>query len=168
MSPAPIQDVDDRNPPENTIPPRKGVDKGTLLIFAIALLVVFYVMLRGGGPVNYQAGKHPLLDEALAQAQELNRPVLLKFHADWCGYCHQMENTVFAQAEVQAALNDFVVVEVDTDRHQEIAGLFGVSGLPTTVILAPDGQELERLNGTAGIPAFLNFLERGEKQVAAG
>ena len=47
-------------------------------------------------------------------------PVLVDFHADWCGPCHMMAPIVddFAQRHAGAAL----VLKLDTDANQAIAG----------------------------------------------
>jgi len=56
--------------------------------------------------------------------------VLVDFYADWCGPC-QMLNPVLEQL---ASTTEAVIAKVDVDEHQQLAGSFGVRGVPT---LAP-------------------------------
>jgi thiol-disulfide isomerase/thioredoxin len=98
------------------------------------------------------------------------RWVVLNFWATWCGPCrHEMP----ALDRLQQAMPDLAVVPVATGRNavegiqrfyqeagikhlpilrdpkSELARSMGVMGLPITVILNPEGQEVARLIGDA-------------------
>ena len=53
------------------------------------------------------------LDKELAQAKAKGKPVILDFYADWCTYCVEYERYVFPQANVQAQLKKFVLLQAD-------------------------------------------------------
>src|SRR5262245_66491224 len=65
------------------------------------------------------------------------RPVLLKFEAEWCGPCKAMKPAV---DEIAAEYADRVtVVSLDIDQNNQTPYKLGVRGVPT-VILFKDGQ----------------------------
>ncbi|MFO1063144.1 MAG: thioredoxin domain-containing protein [Pirellulales bacterium] len=68
-------------------------------------------------------------------AEELNdedRPVLVKFGADWCGPCRKMEPIL--DAFEKAAAGNVKVVRVNIDYQRDLARQYGVSGIPHTIL----------------------------------
>jgi thioredoxin 1 len=78
------------------------------------------------------------LDEAVQQYDV----VLADFYADWCGPCKMLEPIV----KSLAAETDAAVVKVDVDANQQLAGQYGVQGVPTLVLFA-NGQQAEQMVG---------------------
>ena len=68
--------------------------------------------------------------------------VLVDFYADWCGPCQMLEPIV----ETLAAETDATVAKVDVDANQQLAGSYGVRGVPTLVLFA-DGEQVEEVVG---------------------
>lgn len=68
--------------------------------------------------------------------------VLVDFHAEWCGPCKMMEPAVNSIARD----TDAAVLKVDIDRHQGLAGKFGVRSVPTLVLFR-DGEPAQRVMG---------------------
>jgi len=99
-------------------------------------------------------------ESAIAEARTSGRPAWVQFTAKWCGYCHKMEREVFGLPDVAAlAAGRFVPVKIDADRRADLIERFAIDGLPSTILLAPDGRELGRRSGFVEAPAFLAFLE---------
>jgi thioredoxin 1 len=60
------------------------------------------------------------------------RPVIVDFHALWCGPC-KMQTPVLK--EIAAELGDKVrVLKIDVDRNSEIAARYNVRSVPTLII----------------------------------
>lgn len=66
-------------------------------------------------------------------------PVLVDFHADWCGPCRVLGPVLEELGQRHAGR--IFVVKVDTDRNQRLAGRLGVQGIPA-VFLFVGGQQV--------------------------
>lgn len=100
-------------------------------------------------------------------ARESGQPMLIQVSASWCGYCRKMKSEVFSQPRIQRDLaRGFVTVELDADQNREFVQRLGIKSLPTTLILTPDMQIADRMEGFRSadqIQAKLNrFLPRAE------
>jgi thioredoxin-related protein len=90
----------------------------------------------------------PTLESAQRLASQNNRLVLVYFCGPSCVYCKRMEAEVLSQPLVAGAINaDFVAVKVVADQFPTAARQYGVTHLPTTVVLSPQGQVLDRKEG---------------------
>ncbi len=75
-------------------------------------------------------------------------PVLVDFYADWCGPCHMMAPVLDDFAHRQAGR--VLVLKLDTDADQPIAGRYAIRGIPT-VIAFEGGRERARHVGVADL-----------------
>ena len=85
------------------------------------------------------------------------RPVLVDFWAAWCGPCQALAPVLARLAEAYGG--KFIVVKVDTDQEQELAGQFGVRSLPT-LLLFKDGQAVEEVIGAQPESVLRELLDR--------
>ena len=61
-----------------------------------------------------------------------DRPVIIDFHALWCGPC-KVQSPILKQ--IADELGDRVkVIKIDIDQNQEIAGRFNIRSVPTLMI----------------------------------
>ena len=105
----------------------------------------------------------PFSDEALARG----RPVLIDFEAAWCLPCREMDRTTFRDPAVVRSAADFVMVKVDVttedERSSALTGRFGVVGVPTLVLLGPDGRERGRFARLVGAAEMLHAMEEARR-----
>jgi thioredoxin 2 len=83
-------------------------------------------------------------------------PVLVDFWAPWCGPCKWVSPAVEEQAGTRAG--KVKVVKLDIDTAPEIASRYSVQGIPT-LMLARDGEEVDRLVGAVPKPDLETWLE---------
>lgn len=75
-----------------------------------------------------------------------DQPVLVDFHADWCGPC-KMQAPILK--EVSAAANGKVrIIKIDVDKNQSVAMQYQVQSVPT-LILFKNGRPVWRQSGVA-------------------
>ncbi|MBT3176310.1 MAG: thioredoxin fold domain-containing protein [Desulfobacula sp.] len=99
-----------------------------------------------------------------AQGRELaknqNKHIFLYFHADWCTYCRKLKKTTFKDKTVLKYLKDnFISIEVDTDKNQEMAAQWNVKGLPTMWFLKSDRSKISSIPGYVDKKQFLHILK---------
>ncbi len=85
------------------------------------------------------------LQQALAEARRQGRPALLDFYADWCVDCRKLEKYTFRDPQVQAAMNNVVLLQADVTANdaadKALLKQFGLIGPPSILFFGPDGEE---------------------------
>jgi len=103
------------------------------------------------------------LEGTLARAKADNRPVLIDTAADWCAACKELEERTFSRPAVAEALRPFLTVRLDFTRQSPEVDAqkkrFAVLGMPTVIVLRPDGSERGRFVGFKTEAEFLGFLQ---------
>lgn len=102
------------------------------------------------------------LESALAAAKTAGKRVFIDFETTWCGPCKTMDEWIWTDAEVSAALaKDFVLVKLDGDIEKAHVKRFSVAGYPTMVIVDPaSGKALASVSGYQSSAQILSFLRR--------
>ncbi len=100
-------------------------------------------------------------ETAEAQAKQLGLPMLVHFHAQWCGPCKEMERTVLRDPLLLRTLRtQFVAVQVDSDLRPDLRRRFHIEKLPTDVFVDPRGYVLERSSGIKDRESYLSLVAR--------
>ena len=103
-----------------------------------ALIVL---MLCGHAAAQEAIHWQPNLDAAQRVASQSNRLILVHFWAPWCKPCMRLESEVFNQPEAAKALEvNYVCVKINVDESPGTTRLYGVSSLPTDVVITPTGR----------------------------
>lgn len=102
--------------------------------------------------------------DAVKQAKDEKRPLLVDFTAEWCGACKKMAKETFADPRVMEKAGHFVAVKVDATDDEDkqieaVKGKYGVVGLPTVVVYDSTGAERKRFNDFVGPEDFLKAID---------
>ena len=93
-----------------------------------------------------------------AEVMQADKPVLIDFYADWCGPCQMVSPIV---DEIAGERSDIKVCKVNVDEQMELAQSFGVSSIPTLVVIS--GEKLvKHAVGAQPKSAILDMLEAVE------
>jgi thiol-disulfide isomerase/thioredoxin len=84
-----------------------------------------------------------------------SEPLMLDFHAEWCGPCHRV------RPAVQQLIRDgYPIQQVDIDRDPKLASRFRVEHVPTFIVLDVSGRELDRTSGPQTAADLARFYNR--------
>jgi thioredoxin-related protein len=106
------------------------------LAAAVALLIV---------PQAFAGPWIKSLPVAQKKAKEAKQLIFVDLFADWCGWCHRMEQEVFPSAAFQSATDDMVLLRLNTEDNAEgtaFARKYQITSLPTFLMLSSDGNTL--------------------------
>lgn len=100
------------------------------------------------------------LQEGIQKAKKEDRLVLIYFYSEHCPYCHQVEEFLFGDPEVDKFLKkNFVVVAINYAQDKQMVKRFEVYGTPTFVILEPkNGRVLKKVFGSVPKDQFMPVL----------
>ncbi len=103
-----------------------------------------YLREAADQPVDW----HPWSEEAFAKAKRENKPVLLDIGAQWCHWCHVIDQESYADPALAELINEhYVAIKVDRDERPDVDARYqrmvqamtGQGGWPLTAFLTPDG-----------------------------
>lgn len=132
-------------------------------------------------------------EKGMAYAREVKKPVMLDFTGYGCVNCRLMENNVWIDPEVNQVLNEYVIISLYVDDRAELPvekqyistatgkvkeikkvgkywhdfqfRHFGTLSQPYYVLVAPEGQILNKPIAYSGKEEYLDFLNCGLNQL---
>jgi thiol:disulfide interchange protein DsbD len=138
--------------------------RGAAGVVLVGLGLGGMLVAEAESPIAWAAYSERVLDRELAAG----RPVLIDFEAAWCLPCREMDRTTFRDPAVVDAAASFAMLRADVTTQDDDATTlmerFGVPGVPTYVLLGPDGRVRRRLVGFVPADEMVEAME----SVAAG
>jgi thiol:disulfide interchange protein DsbD len=155
----------------------------SLLAYGLILLIGFGIgnsnplkPLQGFGVTSATVSEQALnfetinslteLDARIKRANADNRPVMLRFHAEWCIACKEMEAYTFTDGIVKQTLAGFVLLQADVT-HQVAAdkalmSKFNLIGPPAILFFNGEQQESHdlRVIGYQDAKTFIKVLQQ--------
>jgi len=105
------------------------------------------------------------LTQAVEQANSQGKTVMVDLYADWCIACKEFEKYTFNEPQVQRALNNTVLIQIDmsdfdSPNNAEFAKKYQVLGLPSILFFDKNSKELtqQRVTGFMGAEEFTQHL----------
>ncbi|MBX3119330.1 MAG: thioredoxin family protein [Fimbriimonadaceae bacterium] len=101
------------------------------------------------------------LDEAMKDAARSGRKIFCDFMASWCGPCKLLDREVLQTEDFkQEYSKNFVFLKIDVDQQPAVSQKYGITAMPTQMILDKDGNVLGKVVGYGGPQGFYNFINQ--------
>jgi thiol:disulfide interchange protein len=137
----------------------------------VAALVGLAGLALALAPASFAAPKQiqwtDNLEKGLAQAKKENKPALIDFYADWCGWCERLDKDTYTDPKVIELSKRFVMIKVNTEGERRATIKYGVRSLPTIVITDASAREIGRVTGYRPASSFLNEMQVALRQTRA-
>ncbi|KAK3089594.1 hypothetical protein FSP39_004884 [Pinctada imbricata] len=102
--------------------------------------------------INIQDSKH-----FQEEVQENTLPVIVDFHANWCGPCKLLGPRL--ESIVSSTNGKVILAKVDVDDHGDLAMRYGVNAVPT-VIAFKNGKNIDKFQGLIDDDRIITFVEK--------
>ena len=141
----------------------------------LILSPAFFLLIGWPGAAQQKDGSEEVkelqwhTDETAArdEAKKLGRPVFLFFTADWCHWCHVMEEQTLTTPQVVKLLSEkFVLFKADYDQRRDLVARFRVKGVPAMVVGDPDLNHTEKSGGFMPLDVFTAWIEDAMEKVS--
>jgi thiol:disulfide interchange protein len=127
----------------NTKPARKWIIRITAVIIVFAAGWVF-LPTPAGEPVPWQDYNDAVIDTALEQ----EKPVLIKFTADWCLSCQTVNKVVYHRKDIAKLIEEKAVLPIKADTTAKdypatlaLKNTYNEPGVPVTILFIPGAEE---------------------------
>lgn len=100
------------------------------------------------------------LPEALAEAKQLNRPIMVHVYADWCPSCKMMKREVYPAPMVSRELDHYVTASINGEKSPSLMDRFQIRGFPTLLFMDKNGALLDRVEGGMDAASLARLLRQ--------
>ncbi len=132
-----------------------------LIIFALAIVIIL-ISVGKGSMSKKDVVWTTDFDQAMMDAKDANKLVMIEFGATWCKPCKVYESDVFGTPQFRDKAKDMILVNVDVDQHPELAKLFQVQGLPNVYIVNGQQQLVGHVMGYRGAKVLFDEIDRAK------
>lgn len=109
---------------------------------------------------------HSRLAEGIEESRKVQRPILVRVGAEWCGWCKRLDREIVDPA-VQAELAKWVLVEIDVDEAPEDAERLAIGPIPALRVLDASGRTVRSTEGFLPAEELVKWLQ-GKESGEAG
>ena len=147
-----------------------------IAIIALILAAISVAIVIGGTSDKKEVTSEKFswnkYDEGLAMASKQNKPLMVDFYTDWCGYCKKLDKETYSDPAVADYIKThFIAVKVNAESKEPfnlptgqmtgttLARSFGVNGYPAIWFLKPNGERINYYPGYAPPDKFIIVLK---------
>lgn len=98
------------------------------------------------------------LEEAKSIAAKTGKKIFVDFMASWCGPCKVLDAEVLQTEGFKKYSSKLVFVKIDVDLQPAVSKAYGITAMPTQMVLTADGSVHKSTVGYGGPGPFYAFL----------
>ena len=98
-------------------------------------------------------------DEAIRMAEDKDKPIMIDFYADWCGWCKRLDTDTYVDADVMSKAAKFISLKIDADEETDLSSRYKIQGLPTILFIDHTGEEIHRVVGYRRPRPFVDEMD---------
>jgi thioredoxin-related protein len=142
---------------------------GAIAVGAIAVLMFVAAIPQAQETESIKWLKY---DDGVKLAAKTNKPMIIDFYTDWCGWCKKMDKTTYVDPNIVKYINKaFVPIKLNAESKEQlnlpdgpkdgraVARSFGVSSFPQTWFVESDGKKIDKWPGYATADKFIVVLK---------
>jgi len=125
---------------------------------SILLIALFFAANVSFGQIDFKQGS---VSDILAMAKAQNKIVMVDVMTDWCKWCIELDNKVYAKAEVYEFANtNQINYKIDAEKGEgpDFAKKYKIEGYPSVLFLDGDGNEIDRIYGYVPVKEFKEMI----------
>ncbi|HBH18108.1 MAG TPA: hypothetical protein DDX14_04075 [Cyanobacteria bacterium UBA9579] len=126
--------------------------KKSLFTLFISSIVVLGIAIMTNNFVQAVPPKASLLPSdydtgiSWSEAVKLNKPIVVNFYVDWCGYCKRFAPTLENLRKEYKSKYSFVLVNAEDPANQKLVKEYNISGFPSLYLVNPKNNTKEFVN----------------------
>ncbi|HWA07731.1 MAG TPA: thioredoxin fold domain-containing protein [Ignavibacteria bacterium] len=132
---------------------------------AAFLIALFFISSNIFSQIDFQKGS---VAEVLAMAKAQNKLVMVDVMTDWCKWCIELDNKVYAKKEVSDFANaNQINYKIDAEKGEgvDFAKKYKIQGFPSILFLDGDGNEIDRVYGYVPAKDFMEMMQDYNKGI---
>ena len=124
----------------------------------IILTTLFFAAELSFSQVDFKQGT---VFEVFCMAKEQNKIIMVDVLTEWCKWCVELDNKVYAKSEIYDFANSNQInYKIDAEKGEGVAFAkrYNVQGYPTILFLDSDGKEIDRIYGYVPVKDFKEMM----------
>ena len=106
------------------------------------------------------------LDSAFTLASNSNKLIMIDFMAEWCSPCKEMDKITFSNANIIKKSNEFIPIQIDVDKQQNLAEeyngnarKYGGIGIPNILFLDKEKKIIRHIVGFHDVNQLMGIMD---------
>lgn len=132
---------------------------------AVFLIALFFISSIAYSQIDFKKGS---VADILAMAKAEKKLVMVDVMTDWCKWCIELDNKVYAKKDISDFANaNQINYKIDAEKGEGIdfAKKYKIQGFPSILFLDGDGNEVDRVYGYVPAKDFMEMMQDYNKGI---